>query len=353
MIIINRIRIIILELNFKNKVMNTNKSNYTTGIILIVLGLFIFGLTNEWFSFEVTMRQIARFWPLFIVAGGLAVFLNDKKTIYNPLTALLIAFAIPLGIYHGTTRAIDDVKTEFEDGFNIDMNTDDDDNLTDNSRHYGDTTGMAMSKTIEVPFDSKIQNVNLEFKGGAAEFFLSESAAANTFETESNNKITNFTLEDEKNGNSQDINVDMELKNRHIKLGKKDYSNDVTLKLNKTPNWDIDLSIGAGKLDFDLSDYKIKNIDLKTGAADVSLKVGSKMPETTINIESGVASINLDIPKEVGCEVRMEGALNSNDFTGFTKVSSGLWQTENYKSATKKVIIKLESGLSAVDIDRY
>jgi hypothetical protein len=330
--------------------MNTNKSNYTTGVLLIVLGLFIFGLTNDWFSFEVTIRQIARFWPLFIVAGGLAVFLNDKKTIYNPLTALLIAFAIPLGIYHGTARAIDDVKTEIEDGFNIDMHANDEED-DDYSFKNSDTTGM--SKSIAVPFDAKIQNVNLEFKGGAAEFFLSESDASNTFETESNNKITNFTLDDEKNGVSQEINVDMELKNRHIRLGKKELNNDVNLKLNKAPVWDIDLSIGAGKLDFDLADYKVKNIDLKTGAADVSLKVGSKMPETTINIESGVASINLDVPKEIGCEVRMDGALNSNDFTGFTKVSSGLWQTENYKSASKKIIIKLESGLSAVDIDRY
>jgi Domain of unknown function (DUF5668) len=331
--------------------MNTNKSNYTTGVILIVLGLFIFGLTNDWFSFEVTLRQIARFWPLFIVAAGLAVFLNDKKTIYNPLTALLIAFSIPLGIYHGTARAIDDVKTEIGDGFNIDIDTDDDEN---DDKNDSDTTGMSsMSKSIEVPFDSKIENVNLEFKGGAAEFFLSESAASNTFETESNNKITNFRLEDEKNGNSQDINVDMEMKNRNFKFGNKDFSNDVKLKLNKKPNWDIDLSIGAGKLDFDLSDYKVKTINLKTGAADVSLKVGSKMDETNINIDSGVASINLDVPKEVGCQVRMDGAMNSNDFNGFTKISSGLWQSENYKNTSKKILIKLESGLSAIDIDRY
>jgi Domain of unknown function (DUF5668) len=327
--------------------MNNQKPNYATGVILIVLGLVIFGITNDFFELDVTIRQIARFWPLFIVAAGLAVLLNEKKTVYNPLTALLIAFAIPLGIYHTSSNAIDSAKSEISDELNIDFDDDEDDNKKDTSSVFN------VQQTVTIPVEKGVETVNLDFKGGAAEFFLSESKSENVFEAESNNIRGLFEVDDKKNGNTHDISVDMEMKNRNFKMGNKDFNNEVKLKLDKKPFWNIDLSIGAGKLDFDLSDYKVKNLDLNTGAADVSLKLGSKLAESSINIDSGVAKINLEVPKNVGCQVRMEGVLNDKEFNGFSKVSPGLWQTDNYKNASNKIEVKLNSGLSVIEINRY
>ncbi len=332
--------------------MNNNKGNYTSGIILIVLGSILFGIINDFFDFEVTIRQIAKFWPLFIVAGGLAVFLNERKTIFNPLTALLVSFAIPLGIYNSTVSVIDNAKSEINENLNFEFDTDNDND--DENNIISDSISFSkLNQSIEIPLDAAIENVNLKVQGGAAEFFLSESLPSNVFETAGNDKITRFNIDDSKQGKKQNIEVSMKMKNKKFNFGTKNLNNDVKLKLNKKPIWDLDLEFGAGKLDFDLSSYKVKNINLETGAADVSLKLGSLLTESSLNIESGAASIHLDVPKEVGCQIEMDGALNANDFNGFTKISSGLWQSENYKSTSKKIFIKLDSGLSAIKVERY
>ena len=123
--------------------------------------------------------------------------------------------------------------------------------------------------------------------------------------------------------------------------------------MNEKPVWSIDLGIGAGKGDFDFSNYKVKRLDLETGAASIDIKFGDKVDNATVEVKSGVASVKFRVPEGVGCEIRMDGALNSKDFDGFEKVRSGVWQTEGYDKATKKITFDVESGLSSLKVSRY
>jgi hypothetical protein len=75
--------------------------------------------------------------------------------------------------------------------------------------------------------------------------------------------------------------------------------------------------------------------------------------DAEIEIDAGVASIDVDIPESVGCEFRIDGALNSKDLDNFEKISDGLYRTSNYNSAKKKIKISYEGGLSKLEINRY
>jgi hypothetical protein len=138
--------------------------------------------------------------------------------------------------------------------------------------------------------------------------------------------------------------------NFHIGKG---MNNDVNLKLSKAPIWNLDLGIGAGELKFDLSDYKVKDIKMETGAADISLKMGNKLKESKVRIESGVAKVKILVPQNAACQIKMDGALNTKDFDGFSKSSSRTWKTENFETASNKIYLEINSGLSAVSVDRY
>ena len=59
------------------------------------------------------------------------------------------------------------------------------------------------------------------------------------------------------------------------------------------------------------------------------------------------------VPETSGCEVKLEGALNSKDFAGFKKVSSDLYRTANFDTASKKIFINIDSGVSSLNVDRY
>jgi hypothetical protein len=326
-----------------------NNGNVFWGAILVALGVLMLGVVNDWFQFEVSMREIAKYWPILIIIGGIAVFFTPKRTVFNPTTALLVAFAIPLAIYNASTAAIDNVKAEFNDDFDFDVEMDDNFTFDTDSMNSSNS-----SQNFSVPFDSSVQEVNLEIGGGAAEFFLSEASSSDVFSADTKLFKNKFNLEDEKKGTTQDISFKMSSKNGsdnfHIGKG---MNNDVNLKLNKAPIWNLDLGIGAGELKFDLSDYKVKDIKMETGAADISLKMGNKLKESKVRIESGVAKVKILVPQNAACQIKMDGALNTKDFDGFSKSSSRTWKTENFETASNKIYLEINSGLSAVSVDRY
>jgi hypothetical protein len=45
--------------------------------------------------------------------------------------------------------------------------------------------------------------------------------------------------------------------------------------------------------------------------------------------------------------------LNAKDFDDFEKVGNGVWQTKGYNTATKKITLNVDSGLSSLKVDRY
>lgn len=327
-----------------------NKSNIFWGAILIVVGLIFLGTTNDWFDFNISLRAVAKYWPLMIVLAGVAVLFNERRSIYNPVTALLIAFAIPMGIYNASTNAIDEFKDDVSEDFQFewdDNNDESDYNSTDSIKTF------SKLQSFSVPYENSVSEASLEIGGGAAEFHLEESDDKNIFEAKTELTGSKFKLEDERKGDKHEIVFSMKSRNeKSFKFGKNS-NNDVFLKINKRPIWTIDLNIGAGDLQFDLSNYKVKKMDIKTGAANLNLKLGDKIADTKVNVESGVAKLKIKVPKDSGCEIDLEGALNAKDFEGFTKIKSGKWQTDNFQSAKNKISLNIESGLSAVTVERY
>lgn len=341
------------------------KSNIFWGAILIVIGFIFLGTNLDWFHIDWSFHEIARFWPLMLIAAGVAAFLNHKKSIYNATSALLIAFAIPLGLYTCVDDGVKDFKNEISDGFNIDIDDDDfnfdkddfnfDENENDSDRRSSadTTTGDRNKQYFAVEMNPEIKEATLNLKGGAAEFDLEESNNR-LFEATTLLSFKNgFTLEEENKSDGKTIDFSMKGKNKNFNFGHNKINNDVMLKLNTTPIWTIDMGIGAGEVDFDLSNYKVKKLSLETGAASINIKLGNKQDDVKVDIKSGVASVKVAVPESVGCEIRMDGALNSNDFDNFDKVRSGVWQSKGYDKATKKIKLDVESGLSSLKVSRY
>lgn len=330
------------------------KSNIFWGAILIVLGFLFLGTNLDWFELNWSFRKIAQFWPIMLILAGVAAFFSHKKSIYNATSALLIAFAIPLGIFTCVDDGVREVKDEISDGINIDIDDfdDDDDNYSSNS----DTTvGDRNKQYFAVEMTPEVKEATLKLGGGAAEFDLEESPNRLFEATTLLSFKTGYTLEEETNAGSKVINFSMkDKKGKDFNFGDDNkIDNDVLLKLSTAPVWNIDMGIGAGELDFDFTNYKIKKLDIETGAASIDIKLGDKQDKVDVDIESGVASVKIKVPESVGCEIKMDGALNAKDFDNFEKIKDGLWQTKGFDKATKKIYLNVDSGLSSLKVDRY
>lgn len=342
------------------------KSNIFWGAILIVIGFIFLGSNLDWFHLDWSFHEVARFWPLMLIAAGVAAFLNHKKSIYNATSALLIAFAIPLGLYTCVDDGVHHFKNEVGDGFNIDIDDDDfnfdkddfnfdddDDNDSDSHSSADTTTGDRNKQYFAVEMNSDVKEATLKLGGGAAEFDLEESKNR-LFEATTLLSFKNgFTLEEENKSDGKAIDFTMKGKNKNFNFGHSKMNNDVMLKLNTTPIWTIDMGIGAGEVDFDFTNYKVKKLNLETGAASIDIRLGDKQDDVDVDIKSGVASVKIAVPESVGCEIRMDGALNSKDFDNFEKIRSGVWQTKGYDNASKKIKLDVESGLSSLKVSRY
>lgn len=322
------------------------QNNLFLGGLLVAFGSLFLAYNYNLFDFDYSFRQIARFWPVLLILAGVAVLLNERRSIYNPVTALMVAFAIPLGIYSFASSGVDRIKTEFNDELNL--NFDDEDWKDDLKEEFGKEH---VEQDFSVPLENEVTEAKLKISGGAGEFDLKKSDG-NLFEAKTSLDFGSYKMSEERIGNTHDIEFEMKGKKGNFNMGEHN-KNEVMLGLSTKPIWDIELGIGAGELDFDLSDFSVKNLDIKTGAADIDVKLGALNSKTDVKVESGVASVSLEIPESVGCEIHMDGALNSKDFDGFDSVGNKTYRTANFDQSSKKIFIDVSSGLSSVAVKRY
>lgn len=328
-----------------------NLNNLVLGGILVLLGLVFLGNNLNWFEIDVTFRRIAHWWPLLLVVAGIGIMLDPFRRFGNAITLISLFVMIPLAIFSLVDEGVDRIESKIESELDEDI-------FDKDIRIQRDSISSNDVKTQDFLVENNnTKNAILNFNGGAATFLL-EKTVANTFEGETKLTFGSYKLESEvKDGNQL---VDFKLFDKEdekgdvsIDLDEDDFGNLVKLKLNPTKIWDLNFEVGAGDMDFNLADFRVEKLKIETGAADVKLRFGALQNESKIKIKSGMARVIIEIPKEVGSKIEMDGAINAKDFEGFDKSGRHEWKTENFDSATKKIYIEAESGLSAIKVVRY
>jgi len=115
----------------------------------------------------------------------------------------------------------------------------------------------------------------------------------------------------------------------------------------------IDLAFEVGAVDarLDLSALQIKNISLQTGASTTNLTLPAAAGMTYLKVEAGAATIDIRVPESVAARVETDHGLASVnvDQTRFPK-SNGIYQSADYETAENKVDIRIETGVSSIEI---
>lgn len=334
-----------------------NYSKIVLGVILIALGFIFLANNYDWFNLDISFQSVAKWWPILLIVAGLGVFLDSERRVSNPLTVLAISFTIPLAIFAAASNSFKKVTRNAQ--FNLSPDEDDyERNESYNSdeakagRSGFDRNGVR-TQNFNVENQIGIERAKLDFGGGAAEFFL-ETTKNNLFEAKTVLGKGSYKLESDKSGNEVEIDFDMTDSGKNIKFSEeKGFDNKVYLMLNPAVLWDVKMGIGAGDLNFDFSKFRVENLKVETGAASVKIRLSELVNESNVNVQSGVASVNLEVPKGVGCGIDLDGAMNSKNFSGFNKIGNDRWETDNFDSATKKIYIDLDSGLTSLNISRY
>jgi hypothetical protein len=326
------------------------------GSLLIILG--VLWLLRRMDLLHIDWSLILPYWPVLLIVAGIVLLTSGRdRRSSGGLVGLLITLAVLGGIMNKTDRAFDRDNWNFgwddRDHWDNDKHKNDGDKDDDESDNRNERSeNKALNGNYKYEMQDFIQKATFNLEGGAGSFTI-DGNTDKLFEATTHTSMIGFKSNTSvrKSDESATVNLKMEEGNVSIKNG--NIKNEAKIRLNKNPVWHIDLGIGAGKGNFDLSSYKVESLKVSTGVADIDIKLGDKQALTNVDIEAGVASVTLEIPTGIGCEMRINGALNAKTLEGLEKVSGNLYRSPSFDKAEKKVIIDFEGGLTSMNIKRY
>jgi hypothetical protein len=121
--------------------------------------------------------------------------------------------------------------------------------------------------------------------------------------------------------------------------------------LSKEIPLDLVFEIGAVDAHLDLTELKVKELAVKTGASSTEVILPSAAGSTYFKVEAGAASMDITVPQGVAARIEADAGLASVevDQSRFPK-GDGIYQSPDFESAENKVDIRIETGMASIDI---
>ena len=299
------------------------------GLLLVIIGvLFILKNTGVLFFSWHTMWHL---WPVILILWGISLIpVKDW-----------IKLALSVGTVLITVLAVQIYAPKDDNNWEFEWN---DNRHRDNNQDEVTSYNNVMSEN----FDSLTKYAELKLNIGVGNFQIKDSTDK-LIEVKHDNDKANYSM----TAKAEDSLTRIELSLEKGDFDKGNVRNNVVMKLNPIPSWDLDLNVGAAEVDFDLSGFKTRNVKIQGGASDIVLKLGAILPLSDVKLEAGAASITVKIPESAGCEIVSNTFMSSKNFKGFNKIGKQLYQTPNYAASKNKIKIDLQAGVASVDVKRY
>lgn len=306
------------------------------GIVLLFIGGVL--LLENFDIIDFYWSSVWRFWPIFLIIAGVNILFSRNKSPIGGYISIGV-LVVMLGVLfvrgqhspHGN-------RDERGQHFNFEFDED------------GDNDGL-QTQSFDLPFEDTLalKKTVLNISGGGTSYELKE-ATDSLFAAQVRKRGGTFALMNQAIDSVRTISFKMKNK-KNWNMG--DGGNDVKLRLNTSPVWEMHMNMGAGEVDFDLAPYKVREFNFDGGAAALDIKFGDLLPISDVHVKTGVADVKIQIPTTSGCRITSKTGLSSKDFEGFEKLKNGTYETSNYSTSTKKIFISLDGGLSNFEVRRY
>jgi hypothetical protein len=121
-------------------------------------------------------------------------------------------------------------------------------------------------------------------------------------------------------------------------------------------NCDIPLSLkidsGASSSILDLSDLKVTDLDIDTGASSTELTLPATAGNTHVDIDTGASSLKVSIPTGVAASIRIKSGIASvNVNSRFPRLDGGLYQSADYSTVTNRVDMTIDAGVGSIEVN--
>lgn len=312
------------------------------GAILIALGVIF--LLRSFGYIHIHWLNILHLWPIFLVIGGINLLFAHNRSLWATVLKLAVVFA---GIFILLFANFNN-RFNFWPNYSYHFNNDDDDD--NDSADGSNIVKIEGNSVFTEPFHADAKAAVLNISGGGTVYTLSDTTnelfQANTREFGDRYEYTHHS-------DDSVFVLNFRMKNNTHFNWHKNKSNTAAFKLNTAPVWDINVEAGATKLDFDLTKFKIRKLDIDGGAASFKVKLGEPLAATRLNVETGASEVTISIPENAACSIETDTGLSSKKFDGFSKTDDNKYETAGFAQADKKIYIHMSGGISDFKVNRY
>lgn len=309
--------------------------NLFIGIIILFVGIVALLASLDVISFSWSVAL--RLWPMLLILLGVAILpIND----YLKSGLLVLLLGLSCLLYHNEAKNHRSVFScsKFINNVKSDWDLDDDDSDDDGPyiQEFSEPFGTYSHATLNVDF-------------GAGEFEI-KRPCAELVKVNSHSDFVKYSTIVEKDDDYADIHVSGSgsANGLHGTV-----HNELDVALSDSPLWTVNIETGAADCDFDFSPYKVEKLNVETGVCDMEIRLGDHGCDTELVVESGVSDIKIEVPTSMDCKIFIDSAITSKDFEGFEKVEKGVWQAFGNGSNVNSIVIKLDCGVSNIEVERY
>jgi hypothetical protein len=135
------------------------------------------------------------------------------------------------------------------------------------------------------------------------------------------------------------------------------------LGLSRALETGIDFTGGVARLDLDMNELRVSDVDITVGVADIDVVLPTSAGRTEASLTVGVGEVDVEIPEGVAARIRVKGGvsgfgIDDDRFEHYSSHGDGFWvfgrnveyRSPGYDTATNRVDIRIEVGVGDVDI---
>ena len=310
------------------------------GIFLLTLGVLFLARRAGWL--DVDWQSLTNLWPVLLILTGINLILERRGNPVAFVTTVMLAVAVPTTLFgflsHNRNRDefnshwrwnndFDDEETNESNDGDYDNNNESEDNedayQSERESRSADP-GVVQRNTFLEAMTGDTREAVLKLAGGAGRFIISDPTT-DLIKAETKQNIGSYSMSVDRDASTRIPTIELKPTEENQKFDFKNgrFENPVELHLNANPVWTVDIALGAGQGDLDLSSYNVRTLKIGAGAANLDVKLGAKADLSDVKLDVGAASVTVRVPKEVGVRIKKDGALNIEQLDDFTDVGGG------------------------------
>jgi len=281
------------------------------GLIIVAIGVYFLGKQAGWFPADVDLNW-NWIWPLFIIAFG--VSLLSRRGTFGWLVTTIMTIAV-LGFLAAAAFGA-----------------------------FGKASPL-QTDTVSITKRADAKMLALDIDTGAGKLILKGGATALITGTHTHRGMKLEQVDTLDKGTQR---VSLSTSKDWGWIGQ--HRNDLVLQLADDMPTQLTIDSGAMDMEFDLTTVNVTDIDVDTGASDLSLILGDKAERTSVHVGAGASSIDVSLPKTVGARLIWSAGASSKTLPDFNKIDDKTYETSNYASASKKVDLDFDLGAASLSV---